>query len=201
LIELTLVVVGKDDAALAEFGAPGRAFFRMIANDCGESLAAIANRELADTRTAVFGLCHADVVFGYGALDSFVRHVKQGYVCGMVGRDREGAYRCCSRPEHYDRGAGALFTGPGPVVTLDSMAVFFRADSGLRFDAATFDGLHCHVEDLCLQAAERGIPVLVPPANAYHREHAPPHAKWMEEYFRYRGRLSLKWAGKEFYTT
>lgn len=193
--------MGKDAAALAEFDAPGRAFFRMVANDRRESLAAIANRELDDTRTPVFGLCHSDVVFGYGGLESFVRHAKQGAVCGVVGRDRAGAYRCCSRPEHYDKGAGSLFAGPGPVTTLDSMAVFFRPDSGLRFDAETFDGFHCHVEDLCLQAGARGVPVLVPPANAYHREHPAPHANWMNEYFGYRARLSVKWQGKEFYTT
>ena len=44
--------------------------------------------------------------------------------------------------------------------------MFFRRDSGLWFDAVNFDGFHMHVEDLCMQAHAKGIPVLVPPASA-----------------------------------
>jgi hypothetical protein len=177
-------------------------------------------------KSLVFGLCHADAVFGPGALDAFVAEAMRGAVCGIVGIDLAGLYRCSfeSRRDSWWQGEGAgrgwahenenglvhsrprwppsriLTGGPGEVSTLDGMAVFFRRDLGLRFDEETFTGYHCHVEDLCLQAHSRGIPVTVPAADAHHRNHIQSQA-FLADYRRYRAKLAAKWAGTEFRTT
>jgi hypothetical protein len=105
--------------------------------------------------------------------------------------DREGILRSCF-----------IRTPPAcPVSTLDSSCIFFRTDLGLRFDAATFDGFHCHGEDICLQAQSRGIPVFVPAANAWHAcadTNGPDWGKERDVYYR---RLKAKWPGLDFVTT
>ena len=199
-----LLVIAKDAAALSAFDLThcGGATLVTQTNLRRRSLAAIANEVIGSgTGIEVFGLSHADVVYGPGAVQALMAEAARGRVAGIVGRDNAAAYRCCSRPEQYDRGAGQVFAGPGVVSTLDGMACFFRPDSGLRFDSVVFDGLHCHVEDLCLQAAAWGIPSVVPLADAYHLDHPPPRPGWMDEWFAYRQRLKLKWQRVEFQTT
>src|ERR1035441_6887364 len=163
MLDLTLVVVAKDDADLAAFDARacGEVDLRLVNNQANESLARIANRHLEDCRK-VFGLCHADVAFLDGSLKAFMNEASTGSVCGLVGIDLEGIYH-----SSYSKFTEWGIAGPGPVSTLDAMGVFFRWDLGLRFDEKTFDGYHCHVEDLCLQAAARGIPIAVPAAEAH----------------------------------
>jgi hypothetical protein len=196
-LDLTLVVVAATDVDLALFRPveTDGAEMRLIVNDIGESLAGIANRELDASQRAVFGLCHADTVFEAGSLAAFTRTAQAGVVCGLVGADMAGIYHCCYKPNAAWRAGG-----PGTVSTLDAMGVFFRRDL-LRFDAEIFDGFHCHVEDLCLQAAARGIPVLVPPAAAHHRNHDHTREEWQAQYQVYRQRLIAKWEGTEFRTT
>jgi hypothetical protein len=207
---LTLVYIAKDQAGLDFFslrhfrfhGAP-QVDVEYIgwANDAGSPLSKIANEMLDRCKSPVFGLCHADAVFGPGALDAFVAEAMRGAVCGIVGRTIEGLYRVSRRPMRDSWWDGkARMAGPGPVSTLDCMAVFFRRDLGLRFDEETFDGFHCHVEDLCLQAHARGIPVTVPLADAHHRNHTQSWA-FLADYRRYRLKLTEKWAGTEFQTT
>ena len=200
MADLFLVVVGKDTAAVNAFVMPALSSFDthvyIISNNTGTPLSKISNEclEFDNFRpSAVFGLCHADVVFGPDALEDFTAEAMRGAVCGIVGVDLAGCYRCCYSPE-------TPFCGPGPVSTLDGMAVFFRRDLGLRFDEQTFDGFHCHVEDLCLQAHKRGIPVTVPAADAHHRNHGQSQA-WLVDYRKYRRRLAEKWKGTEFRTT
>jgi hypothetical protein len=192
--DLTLVVVAATDADLAKFQSAETdgIDLRLMVNHYGESLAGIANRELDASRRAVFGLCHADTVFLAGSLAAFTDAAMAGAVCGLVGATLDGSYHCC-----YAAGVD----GPGPVSTLDAMGVFFRRDLGLRFDAETFDGFHCHVEDLCLQAAAVGIPITVPAADAHHRNHNHARAEWQAQYQVYRQRLLAKWEGTEFRTT
>jgi metal-sulfur cluster biosynthetic enzyme len=78
--------------------------------------------------------------------------------------------------------------------------VFFRRDIGLRFDESTFTSFHCHVEDLCMQAKQRGMPVIVPFADATHASEMPSPA-WRADYMTYRARLASKWRGFRFVTT
>ena len=155
---LTLVAVGKDLAACSQLQVPAGSVISFVDNSAGRPLSHIANLALDLCQSDVFGLCHCDVAFGDGALEAFTVAAMSGAVCGIVGIDLKGMYHCSYNDGRDDWWAGALTAGgPGRVSTLDSMAVFFRKDLGLRFDEKTFDGFHCHVEDLCLQAAARGI--------------------------------------------
>lgn len=212
LSPLTLVYIAKDQAGLDAFDLTHTAGAEVVgyANDAELALSRIGNEMLAcsgwmTAGSPVFGFCHADAVFGPGALDAFVAEAMRGAVCGIVGIDLAGLYRCSfeSRRDSWWQGEGAgriLTGGPGEVSTLDGMAVFFRRDLGLRFDEETFTGYHCHVEDLCLQAHSRGIPVTVPAADAHHRNHIQSQA-FLADYRRYRAKLAAKWAGTEFRTT
>ena len=207
MANLTLVYVAKDQAGLDAFDLTHMTGAEVIGwtNDAGLALSRIGNEMLDRCNSPVFGLCHADAVFGPGALDAFVAEAMRGAVCGIVGVDLTGVYRCSfeSRRDSWWQGEGAsriLTGGPGEVSTLDGMAVFFRRDLGLRFDAEIFDGYHCHVEDLCLQAHSRGIPVTVPAADAQHRNHTQSPA-FLADYRRYRAKLAAKWAGTKFRTT
>lgn len=190
--DLTLVVVGKDVQEAAAFDLThvdvGELF--LIGNEEGKSLSSIGNRHAETCRTAVLGLVHADCIFGAGALDTFTRAALEGSVCGIVGVSIGYEYRWCSR-------------NSGIVSTLDSCSVFFRLDSGLRFDEDTFDSFHCHVEDLCLQASQKGIHVIVPSAAAEHNGNAWRTIRdvWMPQYEIYRARLGRKWTGTDFITT
>jgi hypothetical protein len=200
LSPLTLVYIAKDQAGLDAFDLTHTAGAEFIgyANDAELALSHIGNEMLAYSgNSPVFGFCHADAVFGPGALDAFVAEAMRGAVCGIVGIDLAGLYRCSfeSRRDSWWQGEGAA-----EVSTLDGMALFFRRDLGLRFDEQTFTGYHCHVEDLCLQAHSRGIPVTVPAADAHHRNHIQSQA-FLADYRRYRAKLAAKWAGTEFSTT
>src|ERR1035437_8308945 len=93
--DLTLVVVGKDRESLGEFEAPkSSAVLIYVANVEGRSLAVIANEHLRRCVTPVFGLCHADVVFGPGALDAFAVEAVRGHV---RSEERRVGKECRSR--------------------------------------------------------------------------------------------------------
>lgn len=189
---LALVVVAATQADLDRFDRShiGDATLIAIVNTARESLARIGNRYLASVRSPVLGLVHADTTFGPGALAALTAAAERGAVAGLVGRDVEGVYRWSAK-------------NPGAVSTLDACSVFLRRDSGLRFDEQTFDGLHCHVPDLCLQAQQAGIPVVVPAADAAHRgtKGTPTWPAWYREYEGYQERLLAKWQGVRFMTT
>jgi hypothetical protein len=163
--------------------------FSRVSNSQKTPLATIGNRFLDSAKwAAVIGLCHADTSFGPGAIESFAGTAHAGAIAGIVGIDSDRVYRWSK-------------DNPGQVSTLDSCAVFLRRDLGLRFDETVFDGMHCHVEDLCLQASRAGIPVIVPPAEADHVGARTLIAEWQSDYRLYRDKLSEKWAGVEFETT
>jgi hypothetical protein len=202
--QLTIAVVGKNAEELCAFSTLDTEMAVVIArlaNTDGESLASIGNRFLDAAWTPVFGLLHADVHLGSGALEIFTAVALQGFVTGIVGIDLDRHYRWCHGKELQVLPNGAIEDVPGPVSTLDSCAVFFRRESGLRFDERLFDGFHCHVEDLCLQAQARGIPVMVPPAEATHAALSTLDLDWQAQYKVYRRRLDLKWRGVKFETT
>ncbi len=203
MANLTLVYIAKNQAGLDAFDLTHTAGVEVIgwANDAGLALSRIGNEMLDRCKSPVFGLCHADAVFGPGALDAFEVEAMRGAVCGIVGVDLAGVYHCSYNSDRDRWWKGSQRIGePGEISTLDGMAVFFRRDLGLCFDAETFDGFHCHVEDLCLQAHSRGIPVTVPAADAHHRNHTQIPA-FLADYRRYRAKLAEKWAGAEFQTT
>ena len=198
-LKLHLVVVEKDDSRQGMFlnrnctqvEGQGHAV-NIVRNSANWSMARIGNKFLnGHSDYEVFGLCHGDAVFSAQALTIFRDTAAAGFVCGIVGRDLSGNYIWSSN----------VIRGTVPVSTLDCCSVFFRRDAGLRFDEQTFDGFHCYVEDVCLQAAAKGISVVVPPAKASHLEESSRDQEWLAQYKVYRKRLADKWAGVEFQTT
>jgi hypothetical protein len=171
----------------------------LVINYRNQPLAEIANWHLISCRE-IFGLCHADALFGPGALDVFAQTAGEGAVCGMVGRSgADPATHVWSVHKlHLDQHPNFK---EGPISTLDAVSVFFRRDSGLRFDAVNFDGFHMHVEDLCMQAHEKGIPVVVPPAQASTNCSTPFAGKWATDCLMYRDRLRKKWKPAKIATT
>jgi GT2 family glycosyltransferase len=210
--DLTLVVVGSDEQNMRRFDLShcGAAETMLVINYGNVALSVIGNVALSWLRPgAVLGLCHADVFFGPGALDAMAQCAGEGNVCGVVGmnpdlkEDSPGRNPGATK-ETQRWGEVWADKNPGPVSTLDSAAVFFRRDSGLLFDSVNFDGMHLHVEDLCLQAQQRGIPVVVPAANATH--YSNPNLNnwedwWHKDYRRYYERFRMKWQGVRYGTT
>ena len=173
----------------------------------------------------VFGLCHADMEFGPGSLQAFYDCAIQGAVCGACGRNMifadafvgpgDSSYvwsKDWGRPTDRQKAAGypaypvpdwvrvdefgAAHMKPCPVSTLDSSCIFFPTNLALRFDEQTFDGFHLHGEDICLQAHAKGIPVLVPAANAWHACPDVNGPNWGAERDRYKLKLDAKWKGR-----
>ena len=199
--DLTLIVVAKDEQSMRGFDQThvNAAHTVLVINYWQQPLSQLANYWLATSWPDVFGLCHADALFGPGALDVFAQTAGDRKVCGMVGRSADPATHVWSVHKlHLDQ--HPLFK-EGPISTLDAVSVFFRRDSGLRFDAMNFDGFHMHVEDLCMQAHEKGIPVVVPPAEASTNCSTPFAGKWGQDCLMYRDRLRKKWAPVKIATT
>lgn len=218
--DLTLVVVASspEDARRFDWTHCNAAETVLVINYPKAALSQIANRfhgfhdplfRRPFWERCIFGLCHADVIFGPGALDALAKCAGAGAVCGVVGMNpdlKEGAPGANPGANRQNQRWGEVwaYQNPGRVSTLDSAAVFFRRDSGLRFDAMNFDGMHCHVEDLCLQAHAKGIPVVVPAADATHIGNPGLQSWddwWHSDYRKYRQRLGEKWAGVRFGTT
>jgi hypothetical protein len=102
---------------------------------------------------------------------------------GMVGRSWDGAYIWCDEVEE-----------PTAVCTLDSCFLIVNLLQRLTFDDATFDELHCYVEDYCLQCHSQNLGVYVLPAEFAHHGHtgASLGSQW-GRYPKYRRRLDRKW--------
>lgn len=188
---LTLVVIAKDQRSLDSLDRT-HIHCKMIEvlNPHSKPLAYLANQKLRLCETLVFGLSHADVQYNEGALEAFTEEALRGSVCGLVGAHWDKRYRCCSD----------LPKEPEVASTLDGMGIFFRTDLGLSFDELTFNGMHCHVEDLCLQATKKNIPITVPAANAHHITHNQG-PNWLKDYWVFRRKLTQKWLGMDFVTT
>lgn len=192
--DLTLVVVAKNAEDMRNFSqeyvSPGEAI--LVINTDHRPLSVIGNHYLAAARGSVFGMVHADVLFGAGALEILCATAEAGAVCGVVGFNPMFQY-----PESYIHAN----KNPNSVSTLDSASVFFRRDIGIKFDSQTFDGFHLHVEDLCLQAGQRGIPVVVPAADCFHNAADVNGKQWHDDWKVYRRRLDQKWPGVFFGVT
>jgi hypothetical protein len=201
-----VLVVAANEADLDKFRARhDDPRFTLMVNQPTKSLAKIGNELIALSKADVVGLIHADCVLGPGAIDQFTMAASAGALCGIVGRDLQGRYRWSGRhPDELVPGGWAPGS-PGLVSTLDCCSVFMPRNLTIRFDEATFNGFHCHVEDLCLQARQRGIMVIVPAAQAEHPVHPDlahdGYASWILQYQFYRQKLSNKWRSVRFMTT
>lgn len=155
----------------------------------------IANRVLDRTTCDVFGICHADTLYEPGAMTSFRDSALRSQVVGLVGKTMGNAY-IWAKEVQVDT----------PVSTLDACSIFFETKKGLRFDDATFDTFHCCVEDVCLDATRRGIPIVVPPAPGAHHVgdmyySGDPTRNWLGEFRTYEAKLREKYAGMDFRIT
>jgi len=193
---LTLLVLAKDEDELGQFNvdAVRRAADELVllSNPGARfgALGVIGNDLLSRGRGSVVGMLHADVTITEQTVRDLARAAAAGAVAGVVGRSLSGQYVWCHSVNE-----------PTPVSTLDSCCVFIPRLGGLRFDTALFDGFHCCVEDLCLQAAARSKPVLVVPGFAEHRGASAGADEWMKAYWFYRNRLQQKWSHVKFQTT
>jgi hypothetical protein len=208
---LCLCVVGKSNEENAGFISVHANEIRrhadeliLINNEKGRfgGLGQIANRALDTTRSSVFGISHADCGYRNGALGVFRDQAAKGKVAGIVGRPLDGRYIWAC--------AGGSERSGAQISCLDGCGIFFRRDSGLRFDAETFDGFHCVGEDLSLAARARGIPVIVADAEADHRSSSnfpdpgqrnADRLAWLADYHRYVQKLKAKWPNLEFITS
>ena len=199
--ETAVLVLGRDAAELVGFvnrspEAAMDAAITLLSNP-GKRLggyAAVANAFLDRSQNfPVAAIVHADTAFGPGAIAALAAAARsESQLTGIVGRSMDPV-----RPYVWGRDGG------GEVSTLDSCAVFIPTALSLRFDGSTFDDFHCCVEDLCLQAADRGIRSFVPTADADHigATDAASRPSWMASYHRYRARLGRKWSHLTFATT
>lgn len=190
---LALIVVAKSNEELRDFSLEHVTNVTdeiiLISNPEARfgGLGKLGNWALDHCRSDIIGLVHADVRLGQGAITAFKKPASD-CLTGIVGRSQEGAYVwCCDNP--------------GTVSTLDCCSVFIHKKWGLRFDEATFDGFHCCVEDLCLQASAKGIGAVVPSADAIHKGKMTFNPTWQKQYVRYRIKLQQKWPEKDFQTT
>jgi hypothetical protein len=194
LKDLTLVVVAKNAEDMRrfpqEYVSPGEAI--LVINIDQVPLSVIGNHYLDVARGSIFGMVHADVLFGEDALETLCKTAEGGAVCGVVGNNPLYQY-----PESYIHAN----KNPNVVSTLDSASVFFRRDLGLRFDSKTFDGFHLHVEDLCLQAGQRGIASVVPAADCFHNAADVNGKQWHDDWRVYYRKLRVKWPHVLFGTT
>jgi hypothetical protein len=191
-VQLTLVAIGKNEDSFKVFDRAhiGDCELVFVANINHEPLATIANRYLQNSRD-VFGLCHNNAWFGPGSLEIFTKIAMEGKVCGIVGKSLDGVYHWCH-------------ANPGKVSTLDGCSIFFPIRCNLRFDGVLFNGFHCHVPDLCLQAQKIGMEVIVPAADASHKDsdHTLSEREvWHRDFWRYHALLANKWKGMRFETT
>jgi len=201
---LALCVVAKDRAELDNW---------MAAHDLSsvDELVAVNNqggryggyghvcqRALDGTNSFIFGICHADTLFIGNALEVFRDVAAVGNVTGMVGRTMDGAY-------HWSK--SGVTHSPS---CLDGCAIFFRRDSGLKFDWQRFDGFHCVGEDVALAARSRGIPLVIPHCDAEHTstsnfppggDHSVGHPPWLKDYYRYVALLRAKYPQLQFHVS
>lgn len=199
-LQIAVLVIGKNDEDIATFKAKNPHVeneARMVyVSNPGRKLggtAAIANPFLDAATEDVVGVVHADTVFGEGSLRVFARAaVDHNAVVGIVGRKQPD-------PDQPFSGYVWCSEGGGYVSTLDSCSLFFRRSLGFRYDGATFDDFHCVSEDICLQAASRGIPSFVPSANASHLG-GGGNADWDQQFWAYRAKLVQKYPGITFHT-
>lgn len=202
---LALCVVAKDDAEL-------RHWISLHDLSIVDELVAVNNqggrfggyghvsqRALDGTHSFVFGICHADTLFRGEALKTFRDVAAVGNVTGMVGRTYpDGAY-------HWSKNGG--IHSPS---CLDGCSIFFRRDTGLRFDYQRFDGFHCVGEDIALAARLRGIPLVIPHADAEHastsnfppgKDHSRGQPAWLKDYYGYVASLQAKYPTLKFHVS
>lgn len=171
------------------------------------SLAEIGNRMKQTLRSDVICMMHADVSLGEGYLRRLGSRVFETRgVAGLVGLTWSGRFLWAGERTIDWMPSEFQSTWPNggayPISTLDPCCVVFRRDTPLSFDEATFDRAHLFVEDFCMQAHQRDLPVEIVDGAAGHlgsmAREPESNMAWIKEYNHYAARFSKKWRG-QFY--
>lgn len=202
---LSLLVLGQQREDLVDFlkrspHVPEECDeLRLLANPQARfgAYSSIANHLIDTAHGAVVGIVHADTVFGPGDIRKLAETASGRKLCGMVGRSLRN-----------DVGIkngyvwGTKIFGETGVSTLDACSIFMPRLIGILFDAVRFDGWHCMVEDFCLVARAKGIPIVVPQlVGAAHLEKQTYDPAWQAAYAFYKDKLNSKWSDAVFRTT
>jgi hypothetical protein len=205
---LCLIVMGKDTEAFEKMD-----FLDVAKREVDEliliktkdarfgGMGAVFNRVLDRTLCEIVGTVHTDTTFAPGSLTTFAKTAAAGKVTGIVGR----ALGC--NPFGGDIGGDKGWytwskgvSSETEIGCLDGCSLFIRRDSGLRFDEETFPHFHCGIEDVCMQARAKGIPIVVPACYAHHHSGETGtylEPTWQKVYWETRKRLAAKWPGWE----
>ena len=143
--------------------------------------------ERSESRFVLF--CHPDVTFRIDTIKHIKEQLIQDHVgvVGLIGVDDYNQTVWCRDLKI-----------PQKVSALDSCIFAIDKEKGLRFDEASFSGLHLCAEDLCYQARERGLKVLCLPAKGFNHLSTTvvnEGVMW-GDYKRYRKVLNDKWSSK-----
>lgn len=148
------------------------------------------NDAMSGAMSGNIAFCHPDVEFSKEAFDNALGLLAESDdvgIVGFVGVDEGG-----------DEIWGDRISAPQDAASLDSCFLMTERRSGMKFDEETFDGLHLYAEDLCYQARDKGLRVVVVPAPGF-KHHS---ATWKKQgpcwgqYPDYKDRLRDKWADK-----
>lgn len=195
---LTLVILGRTSEAIKKVALEDLNAQELILLSNPEAklggLGQIGNWYLDRARGDVLGLIHADVSLTPMGCDNLARAALNNGLSGIVGKRISDETVVWSK----DVPPG----GSIAVSTVDSCAVFIDRRQPYRFDTDTFDSFHLCVEDLCLQALQRGRSAVVPHAMAEHHpsEEQPGRDSWRTEHTRYWHKLRGKWPDLKFST-
>jgi hypothetical protein len=121
-------------------------------------LAAEYNKMLDVATSDIVVFAEPDAEFSYDGLENLVAAVSRPGVgaAGLVGaRKQDGEVWAAKITTEMD------------VETLDTCIVAVDRRKGIRFDEATFTGLHMHVEDFCCQVRAKKMRCIVVPARKF----------------------------------
>jgi GT2 family glycosyltransferase len=167
------------------------------------SAAMALNIGIKKARGSIIVLCHQDVLFFKGWIDSLfnkideIKNNRWGVLgtAGITEKDKTVGvvYNLKGRMQWRQSAKGKVF----PVQTVDEHCMVIRKNSGLLFDEKRFNGFHCYGPDICLNALSRGFKnygILCP---LVHDSGSGSLSSGKNEFMRLLQALSTKW-GKKF---
>lgn len=196
--KLSLVVIGSSQQKLRAFQQQHLEVDELILIDNKTGVfggyGKIGNHWIDRISGDVFGIVHADTILGEGMCPTLVKTAMRGVIAGIVGKADDKSEVWSNSIDQQKL-----------VSTLDSCSMFVAIgtikQNNLRFDDRIFDSFHCCVEDFCLQASSKGIPIVVPQGEANHLGERTKNPDWQKEYKKYRELLGDKWKKRKFVTT
>lgn len=166
-------------------------------NNCFTSAAEALNYGFSQSTSDFVVFLHQDIIlYDQITIDKIVGAVEQGYIAGFAGRKVDGGkvVSCFTdgqnknRVYDYDFGDNDWIE----VLTCDECFIAMSREIYAKvggFDEINFDGWHLYGVDFTLTAAEKNIPVVVVPANAWHRSYGTMN----KDFDRYKNVLRKKY--------